>query len=70
MGEGGTKADIAQRLHAHPYRVQMTMKQCRGMSPFQLLGILKRLADLDQRIKGGRVEKKLGFELFLLSMKT
>ena len=70
MGEGGTKADIAQRLHAHPYRVQMTMKQCQGMSPFQLLGILKRLADLDQRIKGGRVEKKLGFELFLLSMKT
>ena len=46
----------------------MTMAQCRALSSDQLLGILKRLADFDQRIKNGRVDKKLGFELFLLSM--
>ena len=68
MGRGLSKGAIAEQLHAHPYRVQMTMAQCRALSSDQLLGILKRLADLDQRIKSGRVDKKLGFELFLLSM--
>ena len=68
MGCGLSKGAIAEQLHAHPYRVQMTMAQCRALSSDQLLGILKRLADLDQRIKSGRVDKKLGFELFLLSM--
>ena len=31
-----------------------------------LLEQLRQLADLDQRIKSGRIDKKLGFELYLL----
>ena len=34
-----------------------------------LLNILAKLAQLDQSIKAGRIDKKLGFELFLLSLK-
>lgn len=66
MNEGLSKQGIVSRLQAHPYRVQVTMEQCYAHSAAALLQQLKQLADLDQRIKGGMIDKKLGFELYLL----
>ena len=66
MNEGMSKQGIQSRLQAHPYRVQMSMRQCQPYSSAFLLEQLRQLADLDQRIKSGRIDKKLGFELYLL----
>lgn len=66
MNEGMSKQGIQSRLQAHPYRIQMSMRQCQPYSSAFLLEQLRQLADLDQRIKSGRIDKKLGFELYLL----
>lgn len=68
MDQGAGKDMIVSRLGAHPYRVQLTMQSARKLSVFYLLSILAKLAALDQKLKGGLLDKKLGFELFLLEL--
>lgn len=61
--------DIARQLGVHPYRVKLALRIVSRFSVDTLLDILARLADLDQSIKSGKVDKKLGFELFLLKVR-
>lgn len=68
MDQGAGKDMIVSKLSAHPYRVQLTMQSARKLSTPYLLSILSKLATLDQKLKGGLLDKKLGFELFLLEI--
>lgn len=68
MDQGAGKDMIVSKLSAHPYRVQVTMQSARKLSIPYLLSILAKLATLDQKLKGGLLDKKLGFELFLLEV--
>lgn len=68
MEQGNGKEGIVSRLAAHPYRVQLTMQTARRLSTPYLMLILSKLAQLDQKLKGGVLDKKLGFELFLLEL--
>lgn len=61
--------EIADALCVHPYRVKLALPTAHRLSIEEILEVLNRLANLDQSIKSGRVEKKTGFELFLLQMK-
>jgi len=61
--------EIAAELGVHPYRVKLAMGICYRFTADDLLCVLASLADLDQAIKAGKVDKKLGFELFLLRLK-
>lgn len=63
------KEEIVSILAAHPFRVQKTMESAHALSLRYLMRILSQLATLDQRFKAGLVDKKLGFEMFLLSIK-
>jgi len=67
----GNKAQdtIAKNLGVHPYRVKLALNICRGFSIDAILDVLAKLADLDQSIKAGKIDKKIGFELFLLHLK-
>lgn len=67
MNQGYGKGDIAQMLGAHPYRIQMTMMTANKLTIDNLLKKLYDLATLDQSIKTGKVDKKLGFELMLIN---
>ncbi len=66
MNQGLNKQAIVNELSAHPYRVQMAMGQSQAYSSASFQKQLQHLALLDQRIKGGMVDKKRGFELYLL----
>lgn len=66
MLQGQTKEQITSALGAHPYRVKMSMESAKHLSITFLMEMLAKLADLDQRIKGGLVDKKLGFEMYLV----
>jgi len=57
---------IADVLNAKIGRVNISLNNSRGVKSQRILSLLNNLADLDQRIKGGRLEKQLGFELFLI----
>lgn len=63
------QSEIASTLGVHPYRVKLALPVCARLSVDAIMDILHRLADLDQAIKSGKVDKKLGFELFLLKLK-
>lgn len=68
MMQAKRKEDIVNALGAHPYRVQVTMKSAEHLNIEYLMEILERLATLDQRLKAGLLDKKLGFEMFLLGI--
>lgn len=67
--QGYTKQDIVNELKAHPYRVQKTIQSCIHLSISSILDILNKLAILDQELKSGKIDKKIGFELFLIQLK-
>lgn len=64
--QGNNKKEIAQILSAHPYRVEKTLGHCRMRSEKEISKTLNDLAHLDQQMKLGKIDKKIGFELFLI----
>ena len=68
MDQGNSKEEIARRLKAHPYRVQINMQRAYNFTSDELLEKLSILAKLDQDMKMGLVDKDEGFEQFILGM--
>lgn len=58
--------EIANELGAHPYRVEKTLQQCHYITTKEINITLNDLACLDQKIKSGKIDKKFGFEMFLI----
>lgn len=48
------------------YRVSRVLVQAEATTTERLLYVLNRLAELDQKSKSGQIEKKFGFEMFLI----
>lgn len=63
--KGYTQAQIAQQIKAHPYAVKMAMQRERGFSNEQLGAIIHELANTDAKMKQGKMEKNLAFDLLL-----
>ncbi|MEG0238800.1 DNA polymerase III subunit delta [Anaerorhabdus sp.] len=63
---GQSEKDIVKELKVHPYRVTKAIESLRGLSKDRCLDILNALAELDQSFKMGLLDKKVGFELFLI----
>lgn len=68
MDRGEGKDEIASIMKAHPYRVQINMQRARQFSSEELLDMLELLADLDQNMKAGKIDKDEGFEQFILQL--
>ena len=68
MDEGKAQASIAQELKANPYRVKINMQKAMRFSSETLLYNLSLLADFDQQMKMGKIDKDDGFEHFCLNM--
>lgn len=68
MIKGYGKDEIARVLNVHPYRVKLSMEKARSISIKSLMSMLDKLANLDQKLKSGLLDKKLGFEMFLLEL--
>lgn len=61
-----SKREMASELGAHPYRVEKTLEHAHRRDLKQIQSLLNELANLDQNIKMGLVDKNLGFETFLI----
>ena len=68
MDEGKAQATIAQELKANPYRVKLNMQKAMRFSSEALLYNLSLLADFDQQMKMGKIDKDDGFEYFCLNL--
>lgn len=64
--EGEKEADIARILKVHPYRVKLSLETSFKID--ELKTMLRRLHDLDYKIKKGEIDKNLGLENFLLHL--
>lgn len=65
-GKGFSDSQIATDLGVHPYRVQLANGV--KLNEKELLRYLELLADLDENIKTGQINKDVGLELFLLKL--
>ena len=68
MMQWESKDGIKDILHAHPYRIKLAMQSVQNLSASYLMSMLAKLATLDQKLKGGLLDKKMGFEMFLLEL--
>lgn len=66
--KGYSEKDIAKILDIHPYRVKLALGKSKNFSDDKLLSILNQLANLDEQIKKGEMDKYLGLELFILNI--
>lgn len=66
FAKGFNELQIANDLGVHPYRVKLANQM--NFSNQELLKYLELLADLDENIKMGKIDKAIGFELFLLKL--
>ncbi len=68
MEKGLKQNEIAQEMHAHPYRIKVNMQRAYRFDMDQLLEQLCQLAEYDQSRKLGLVNEDDGFEQFILTL--
>jgi DNA polymerase-3 subunit delta len=66
MQEGKSKADIADYFRASSGRAYYIMKNAQAVRRDVVEDQLAKLEELDFQIKSGRIEKRIGLELFIL----
>ncbi|MBP1999133.1 DNA polymerase-3 subunit delta [Paenibacillus shirakamiensis] len=63
-----SQQQIASQLGLHPYAVKIAGEQARKFDGAKLRTSLSELAELDYRMKSGRIDKVLSIEMFLLKL--
>lgn len=63
---GYNENEIGKELNQNPKYIYMLLKTGRKYTSDKLLNLLKQLAELDYKIKSGKVDKTIAFELFIL----
>ena len=66
LQQGKDKADIATYYKASPGRAYYMIKNANSVRMDVVEKHLKSLEELDYKIKSGRIDKKIGLELFIL----
>jgi hypothetical protein len=60
------KEEIATYFKVKPGRAYYMMEAARKIKEENLKSLIKRVSDLDYNIKSGKIDKKLGLQLFIL----
>ena len=64
--KGNSEDSISKILDVHPYRIKLALEKGKNYSSSVILKYLDDLAEIDNNIKSGVVDKGLAFQLFLL----
>ncbi|MHC5227623.1 DNA polymerase III subunit delta [Enterococcus sp. LJL99] len=65
---GYQQSNIAETVKVHPYRVKLALQKIRNFELKRLEEIYDELVENDYKMKTGKMEKELLFELFILKM--
>ncbi len=66
--KGYSNKDITNILGIHPYRIQKAMEISYSFPSKKLLSYMQRLAEIDEGIKLGTIDKNTALELFMLEI--
>jgi DNA polymerase-3 subunit delta len=66
MNKNAGKDEIATYFKVKPGRAYYMMEAARKIKEENLKSLIKRVSDLDYNIKSGKIDKKLGLQLFIL----
>ena len=61
-----SKDEIAEYFKVKPGRAYYMIQAAKKISDNSLTNILERISELDFNIKSGKIDKKLGLQLFIL----
>ena len=67
-GRGYSLQQVAQQIGVHPYAAKIANEQGNRFSPKQLEELLSELAELDYKIKTGKIGDRAALEMFLLTL--
>lgn len=68
VSEGKNKFEITSMLSAHPYRVESTMRKIDNYNEEEILNILRKLSDIDYKLKTAAPIKNILLEDLFLSI--
>lgn len=68
LNQGLGKEQIASYFKVKPGRAYYMIEAARKMNDYVLKDLIKRITDLDYKIKTGTIDKRLGFQLFILGV--
>ncbi|MEF3306052.1 DNA polymerase III subunit delta [Paenibacillus sp. GYB003] len=66
--QGLSHQQMASQLGLHPYAVKIAAEQGHKFAPEKLERIIDQLAELDYKMKTGKIDKVVGLEMFLLGL--
>lgn len=66
ISEGASKEAIASYFKVKPGRAYYMMEAAKKMSNKSIQSLIERVTELDYNIKSGKIDKKLGLQLFFL----
>lgn len=68
--KGYTQSQMAQQLKVHPYVVKMSQKREKSFTMEELKQMINLFTETDAKMKQGKMEKSLAFELLLYDLVT
>ena len=68
--KGYTEGEIASLINIHPYRIKLALNKSRNYDNKTVLKLLYELANMDIKIKTGKIEPSIALELFILNLKN
>ena len=68
MKKSKRKNDIATILDIHPYRIEKTMELLSKVSDTEINELIKKIGEIDYKIKSGIYDMKKPLEIFLLNL--
>src|SRR5690625_7638366 len=64
------ESELQKQIKAHPYVIKLASQRARRFSVERLENIMNEITETDAKIKSGRMDKSIAFELLIYKMRS